>query len=213
METKKVIFFMISLFCLGLTRIQAQNTVKDIDGNVYKTITIGKQTWMAENLKTTKYNDGSAIPNVAATTERATLLAPGYNWYNNDEVTNKATYGALYNGYAVNTGKLCPKGWHVPSDDEWTTLTDTLGDNNADKLKETGITHWASPNADATNESGFTALPGGISYGGTFIGVGYRGFWWSSTDYWYREMVYDNRYVLREQCLKENLLSVRCLKN
>ena len=100
------------------------NTVTDKDDNVYHTVTIGTQTWMAENLKTTKYNDGTAIPLVTDSTAWTSLLTPAYCWYNYDATTYKNTYGALYNWYAVNTGKLAPIGWHVATDAEWTTLTD-----------------------------------------------------------------------------------------
>jgi uncharacterized protein (TIGR02145 family) len=125
MQHKNVKLFVVTLFCIGLTRLQAQ-TVKDIDGNVYKTVTIGKQVWMAENLKTAKYNDGKTIPLVTDNTEWSNLSAPAYCWYNND-IANKEVYGALYNWYTVNTNKVCPKGWHIPIDAEWTTLTTYLG--------------------------------------------------------------------------------------
>jgi uncharacterized protein (TIGR02145 family) len=159
--------------------------VTDNDGNVYKTIIIGTQTWMAENLKTTKYNDGTAISNVSNNTTWVGLTTGAYCWYNNDAVTYKATYGALYNWYTVNTGKLCPTGWHVPTDAQWTTLTTLLGGEGVPggKLKETGTTHWLSPNLGATNESAFTALPGGeCNYNGSFVQIGYYGSWWSSTE-------------------------------
>ena len=115
-------------------------TVSDADGYVYHTVTIGAQVWMVENLKTTKYNDGTAIPLVTDSTAWAILTIPGYCWYNNDAVTYKATYGALYNWYAVNTGKLAPKGWHVPADAEWTKLITFLGgeDVAGGKMKSTG---------------------------------------------------------------------------
>ena len=100
------------------------NKVTDVDGNSYNTVVIGTQTWMAENLKTTRLNDGTSIPLVTSSTTWGTLSTPAYCWYNNDEATNKVTYGALYNWYTAKSGKLCPSGWHIPSDDEWTTLTD-----------------------------------------------------------------------------------------
>jgi uncharacterized protein (TIGR02145 family) len=142
--------------------------VTDGDGNVYNTVTIGTQIWMKGNLKTMKFNYGTSIPNVTDNTTWAGLTSAAYCWYNNDAATYKTTYGALYNWYAVdvasNDGKnVCPAGWHIPSDAEWTTLTDYLGGASVagSKLKETGTTHWLSPNTGATNESGFTALPGG----------------------------------------------------
>jgi len=111
-------------------------TITDIDGNYYTTVTIGTQVWMVENLKTTKYNDGTGIPLVTDNTVWCNLSTPGYCWYNNDETTYKNPYGALYNWHTVHTGKLCPSGWHVPTDSEWITLTSYFGGmNTADKLK------------------------------------------------------------------------------
>ena len=104
-----------------------KNTVTDVDGNTYKTVIIGTQVWMAENLKTTKYNDGIQIPLVTDPITWINLKSAAYCWYNNDLATNKNIYGAIYNWLVVNTGKLCPIGWHVPSDTEWTTLTTFLG--------------------------------------------------------------------------------------
>ncbi len=160
-------------------------SVSDIDGNLYKTIQIGTQIWMAENLRTTKYNDGSIILNVTGNTEWHNSVTGAYCWFNNDEITYKTTYGALYNWYAVNTGKLCPTQWHVATNDEWTTLETFLGGNSAGgKMKEAGIVHWLAPNTGATNESGFTGLPGGvrdIDADASFSLLGQRGFWWTST--------------------------------
>jgi uncharacterized protein (TIGR02145 family) len=139
------------------------NTVTDIDGNIYHTVTIGTQVWMVENLKTTKYRNGDPIPNVTGNAWAA-LTTGAYCWYNNDAATYKATYGALYNWYAVaDSRNIAPTGWHVPTDAEWTTLTTFLGGESVagGKLKETGTNHWTSPNTGATNETGFTALPGG----------------------------------------------------
>ncbi|MDP3003129.1 MAG: fibrobacter succinogenes major paralogous domain-containing protein [Bacteroidales bacterium] len=196
-------------------------TVTDIDGNVYNTVTIGTQVWMKENLKTIKYNDGTAIPLVTDGAAWVALSTPGYCWYNNDAATYKATFGALYNWYTVNTGKLCPSGWHVPSDAELTTLTTYLGGEivAGGKLKETGTTHWLSPNTGATNESGFTALPGSNRTEiGTFYSFGYNGNWWSSTVYsttdaWYRNMNYSYSDVYRNYYPKIHGFSVRCLRD
>ena len=161
-------------------------TFTDADGNVYHTVTIGTQTWTVENLKTTKYNDGTSIPLVTVNTAWGNLATPGYCWYNNDAATYKTTYGALYNWYTVNTGKLAPAGWHVPTDAEWNTLSKYLGGDNVSggKLKEAGITHWWSPNTGATNETGFSALPGGTHsyYDGHFYSIGSTGLWWSVTE-------------------------------
>jgi uncharacterized protein (TIGR02145 family) len=195
--------------------------VKDVDGNLYKTIKIGPQVWITENLKTTKYKDGTAIPLVADNTAWSNLTTPGYCWYTNNEAVHKATYGALYNWYVVSTGNLCPFGWHVPSNVEWTTLTDYLGGTivAGGKLKETGTTHWASPNTGATNETGFTALPGGYRYlNGTFYYIGSYGFWWSATEIeatvaWSRNLYYSNSNVTRISFSEGNGFSVRCLRD
>ena len=174
------------------------NTVEDIDGNVYKTVTIGSQVWMAENLKTIKFNDGTAITLVAGNSAWEALITPGYCWYGNAEAANKDTYGALYNFHTVKTGKLCPSGWHVPTDADWTTLTTYLkGDSIAgSKLKETGTSHWQIPNTAATNETSFTALPAGYrNDSGVFSSIGQSGYWWTSTEIslvsgWNRTMSY-----------------------
>jgi uncharacterized protein (TIGR02145 family) len=157
--------------------------VADVDGNIYSTVRIGSQVWMAENLKTTKYNDGTVIPNVTDGTAWTALTTGAYCDYNNTP-GNSNTYGKLYNFYTVvDARKLCPTGWHVPSDTEWTTLITYLGGDSVvgGKLKETGTTHWNTPNTGATNETGFTALPGGYRIdGGLFINIGNFGDWWSS---------------------------------
>jgi uncharacterized protein (TIGR02145 family) len=204
------------------------NAIRDGDGNVYTSVTIGTQEWLIENLKTTKYHDGSAIPNVTDDTEWANLTTPAYCWYNND-ITKKTPYGALYNFYAVSTGKLCPTGWHVPSDAEWHTLAlfldadATTGTTESiiagGKLKEIGTTHWSSPNTGATNETGFTALPGGHRYYyATFVDNGLYGDWWSSTEIsgtnaWTRSMDFDKTIVRRENSSYGNGYSVRCIKD
>jgi len=198
---------------------EPSDKITDKDGNVYTSVTIGTQTWMVENLKTTKYNDGSSIPNVTDGEAWGSLTTPGYCWYDND-ITNKTPYGALYNWYAVNTGKLCPTGWHVPSDAEWTTLTTFLGGEGVagGKLKETGTTHWNSPNTGATNETGFTALPGGdrIYNGSLFHDIGELGYWWSATQYMgagYIYMYYEDTEFYSYSITQEYGFSVRCLKD
>jgi uncharacterized protein (TIGR02145 family) len=193
-------------------------TLTDIDGNVYSTVTIGTQTWMAENLKTTKYNDDTAVPNVTDETEWANLTTGAYCWYDNNASAYKATYGALYNWYAINTGKLCPTGWHVPSDAEWLTLENYLGgeDVAGGKLKEAGTTHWLSPNTGATNETGFTGLPGGFrwDWGTEFWPIGQSGFWWLATEPYAWHLDTGGTIILGVDILPEKIgASVRCLKN
>lgn len=195
-------------------------TVTDIEGNSYHTVTIGSQVWLAENLKTTKYNDNTSIPLVTGNSEWVYLSSPGYSWYSND-ISNKDTYGALYNWYTVNTGKLCPEGWHVPSDTDWTALTTFLGGISAagGKLKEAGTAHWISPNTGATNETGFTAVPGGARDAtGPFFGLGYSCNWWSATEnnvtnVWYRSLRNTNTDLVRNSNLRIFGYYVRCLRD
>ena len=199
-------------------------TVTDIDGNVYHTVTIDTQTWMVENLKTTRYRNGDPIPNVTNVAWDG-LTTGAYCWYNNDEATYKAGYGALYNWYAVADGRnIAPAGWHVATDAEWTTLTTFLGGESiaGGKLKERGIAHWHSPNYGSTNESGFTALPGGYrsGYGATFNQIGYSGYWWTSTEYYpaasaySRSMGYDYSGADRNYYYNDIVgFSVRCIKD
>lgn len=215
------------LLLSGLVGCQT-NSVKDIDGNRYKTIKIGTQIWLSENLKTTTYNDGTPIPLVKGYDAWTELSTPAYCWYNNDS-TNKEVYGALYNWYAVNTKKLCPEGWHVPTDEEWTELRIYLGEKGdaGNALKESGTSHWKSPNSDASNTTGFTALPGGYrDYKGPFNLLRTDGYWWSSTEsYWYsstdsastisfyRNLRYDDADLFRNITDKSFGFCVRCLMN
>ena len=205
-----------------------EDRVRDIDGNNYRTVRIGEQVWMAENLRTTRLKDGTPIDMVSGYEEWAALEAPAYCWYNNDS-TNGDTYGALYNWYVVETDRLCPEGWHVPSDEEWNNMVSGIMDRNevGGALKEEGTTHWRSPNAGATNEFGFSALPGGYrSYLGTFNLLRASAYWWSSTEVnWYgasgqapsrvifRSVQHDNANLIRHISEKTNGFSVRCVKN
>jgi uncharacterized protein (TIGR02145 family) len=191
--------------------------VKDVDGNIYQTLRIGSQLWMAENLKTPRYNDGIPIPRVSQFGLTFPVSTGVRGYINNDSARFNNIYGALYNWFTVNSGKLCPTGWHVPSDDEWSDLIVFLGGTGVagGKLKETGIVHWSDPNEGATNETGFTALPGG--YSGNH---GSYGWWWSSTDYpisgypWLIRLNFLNGAADRMHILdKYDGVSVRCLKD
>ncbi|MGD0756749.1 MAG: fibrobacter succinogenes major paralogous domain-containing protein [Bacteroidales bacterium] len=202
---------------------ETSNAVADKDGNVYKTVTIGTQVWMAENLKTTKYLNGDLIGTTTpATLDISSDSTPKYQWAYGGDQNNVATYGLLYTWYAVTDSRnICPTGWHVPTDVDWSTLTTYLGGDSiaGRKLKETGTTHWASPNTGATNETGFTSLPGGYrGYLGGFYYIGYAGYWWSVTEYdadnaWYRGMYYNGIYDHVLSNSKKAGFSVRCLKN
>lgn len=196
-------------------------TVTDADNNVYTVIRIGTQLWMKENLKTTKYRTGTAIPLASADAAWTSLTAGGYCWYDNDD-SNKPDYGALYNWFAATTGNLCPTGWHVPNDDtDWITLENFLGGASpaGGKLKETGTTHWNTPNTGATNETGFTALPGGYRHpDGSFSEMGNNGYWWSSrefntTDAYFKKMQNVSDKTFRAYMDKNGGMSVRCIKD
>jgi uncharacterized protein (TIGR02145 family) len=198
----------------------------DIDGNVYQTITIGTQVWMAENLKVTHYRNGNAIPNVTGNSEWSNLTTGAYCNYDND-VNNATTYGRLYNWYAVSDSRnIAPEGWHVPSDAEWQTLVDHLGGTEVagGTMKTPGTIEggdglWHSPNTGATNESGFSALPGGYRIGGgsfTLLGLN-AGFWSSTEAYgyvaWTRFLGYLNSQADRHDLHKLTGFSVRCVRD
>jgi len=214
------------------------NTVTDADGNSYSTVTIGAQVWMTQNLRTTKYRDGSVIANITSHTAWGTLTTGAWADYDND-AGHATTYGKYYNWHAVNdTRGLCPQGWHVPSDADWKTLETTLG-MPADQLNQTGTmrgsaqnvggklksttNHWFQPNEGATNESGFIALPGGArvydyepEFLTSFGGMGHGGLWWSSTandenSAWYRMIQYDFAGVYRRSYNKKEGYCVRCI--
>ena len=188
----------------------------DIDGNIYHTVKIGPQVWMVENLKTTRYNDGTPIPLVTDRIAWVNLTTPGYCWYNND-ISNKTPYGALYNWYAVNTGKLATTGWHVATDAEWTTLTTFLGGAAVagGKLKEAGF--GGSPDPKSTNEVGFTAVPNGNrDDGGIFSGIGGQDGSWSFTPYdtansWVYGVVGGSTVLDRSNHGNRYGFSVRCI--
>ncbi len=193
--------------------------VTDIDGNVYQTIKIGDQWWMAENLKVTRYRNGDAVPNVIDNKEWSNLATGAYCNYDNN-ADNPAIYGRLYNWYAVNDSRnIAPEGWHVPSDAEWGTLIDYLGRRAGGKMKETGTIHWSSPNEGATNESGFLALPGGFrNHNSHYSNVGNDADFWSATQYlsssaWERALIYGSFEVHRVFYGKQRGCSVRCVRD
>lgn len=208
-------------------------TVTDINGNVYLTVRIGNQVWMAENLKVTHYCNGDLIPNITDRDTWSALTTGAYCNYNNNG-GHVATYGRLYNWFAVNDSRnIAPEGWHVPTDTEWKQLEMYLGMSQADadatnwwlrgtdeggKLKEAGTTHWEGPNP-ATNESGFTALPGGYRsrYGNYYYKNMYAHFWTSaeydSIDAWRRCLSFNNSLVYRGYFNKQSGFSVRCVKD
>jgi uncharacterized protein (TIGR02145 family) len=201
------------------------SNITDIEGNSYKTVYIGTQLWMGENLKTSKYSDGTTIPNITNFTEWSSNTTGALAYYNNDAVNN-AKYGKLYNWYAVSkttngNKNVCPTGWHVPTDAEWTVLTDYLGGAivAGGKLKEVGTTNWNSPNTGATNTSLFTGLPGGFrGRSGSYYNVGDYGRWWSSSegsplDALYRYLNISYGDAIGSISSKGSGFSVRCLRD
>lgn len=202
-------------------------TMTDQEGNIYKTITIGTQTWMAENLRTTNYRNGDAINNVIGNKDWIKLATDAYCKYDNtSDNIGIASRGLLYNFYAViDERNIAPMGWHIPTDAEWTTLVNSLGGDSiaGGKMKEHGTTHWLSENIGATNESGFTSLPCGWrdNYYGIFEAIDYDVFYWSSTEddnnfAWYRYLNYDLSSIGRfsESVGDKNSgFSVRCIKD
>ena len=218
----KVLIGFLFLFSINLTFSQLYTPgsgVTDVDGNNYPTIIINGQEWMADNLRTSKYANGDPIPNVTDNFQWENLTTGAWAHYNNDSQYENP-YGKLYNWYTTaDSRKVCPIGWHVPSDEEYTLLIDYLGGEfvAGGKMKSTGTQYWVSPNTDATNESGFSGLPGGLRYG-PFSGIGRVGLWWSSTDYnsccaWGRGLLYDGDFVFRDDGTSMMQgYSIRCMK-
>ena len=242
---KKIVFILFGIY-LMVTITLAQSTVTDFEGNVYQTIVIGNQVWMAENLNSTHYADGTPLVNGTGVGDiTGDYTTKYYFYYGDDSVTYADTYGALYTWAAVMNGEassnnnpsgvqgVCPDGWHVPSDTAWKELEMYLGMSQAEaditaawrgtdegsKLKETGTTHWDSPNTGATNESGLTALPGGYrGYNGTFYYIGSDGHWWSTaendaTHAWFRRLGYNYSEIGRYDGNNSLGFSVRCVKD
>jgi uncharacterized protein (TIGR02145 family) len=197
------------------------NTVTDIDGNVYQTVQIGTQVWIKENLKTTRYRNGDLIPTNLSDTDWENATTGACDIYDNKPENDK-TYGKLYNWYAViDSRNLCPVGWHIPSDAEWTTLENFLGGDGIAGGKMKAVSNlWQSPNKAATNESGFSGLPGGCRGNdvSSYDAIGGYGYWWSSTEYstadaWYRYLNYNGGSSDRLDYNKRNGFSVRCLRD
>jgi uncharacterized protein (TIGR02145 family) len=208
-------------------------SMSDIDGNHYKTIKIGNQWWMAENLKVTHYRNGDAILNIIDDSTWSTLATGAYCVYDNDE-KSVVTYGRLYNWLAVNDSRgLAPEGWHVPSDIEWKNLEKNLGMNKSQfdkdgwrgsdeggKLKQNGFKYWSFPNTSATNVSGFSALPGGMHYyDSNYANMGWYASFWTSTEEirgwyaWHRFLCYNSSKIFRYYNSQQDGFSVRLIKD
>lgn len=242
MKNKRLKIIVVLLLGLVITGIQAQQndtkipteaTLTDIDGNVYHTVTIGSQVWMAENLRTTRYSNGDTIGTTSpATLDISNETEPKYQWVFENNQSDLPVYGRLYTWYATTDSRgIAPEGWHIPTDSEWTTLINFLGGENVagGKLKEAGTVHWKSPNTGATNESGFTGLPGGsrpengiFDGGGVFVGDKHHyGAWWSSSEK--NSAIAINRYLSYKTSETSSFgdnwsgkrwgFSVRCIKD
>ncbi|HOY32522.1 MAG TPA: FISUMP domain-containing protein [Bacteroidales bacterium] len=228
---KQILIFFTTITIL-VSNSMAQ-TVTDIDGNVYNTVTIGTQIWMKENLRVTRYNNGMTVPNVINPTAWTNIASGARCYYNNDSVVYAPVYGALYNWAAANDpGGICPAGWHVPGEHEWnimekyldsavdTTATGLSGTDIGGKLKEAGTAHWTSPNTGAVNSSGFSAIPGGYRYiYASYTDIGNYGYWWTADEYdvsgaWDRLLSYDNTQIYRYYHDKMlSGFSIRCICN
>jgi uncharacterized protein (TIGR02145 family) len=201
----------------AITAMQAQISALQYQVQ-YSSIQIGTQQWMKKNLDVVTYRNGDIIPQVTDPTVWANLTTGAWCYYNNDPA-NGAIYGKLYNWYAVNDARgLAPQGWHIPTDEEWSTLSTFLGGISVagGKMKTTGTTRWTTPNTGATNESGFSGLPGGYCFDGDFYGVGDYGYWWSSSEddanrAWSRFLSYSNDNAYQYSGIKRSGFSVRCL--
>lgn len=192
----------------------------DGDGNEYDTVVIGTQVWLGENLKTTKYNNGVSIPLVTDNTQWASMTSAAYCWYGNNS-SLKNDYGALYNWYVVNAKILCPVGWHVPTQEEWSTLFKYVGDMAGAKLKDRDLRFWKDYIDCETNEFGFNARPGGgrSSLDGQFGLIREDGVWWTSTESVYDDLIVgiairDKFCQLDESAINPKAgISIRCIKN
>jgi uncharacterized protein (TIGR02145 family) len=233
MKPRTLFLLLFILSCLIPAAEVSAGTVTDIDGNVYQTVTIGSQVWMASNLKVTHYRNGDSIPRVTVAGTWMGLTTGAYCDYDND-VNNVTTYGRLYNEYAVtDTRGIAPTGWHVPSDAEWKVMEQTLGMSQAQadsvgyrgnteggKLKESGTAHWTSPNTGATNASGLAVLPGGFrsyDHGTDYFIHNVANFWTSTkngTDSaWCRYVSYNHATIARSYLSEKDGFSVRCVKD
>jgi uncharacterized protein (TIGR02145 family) len=192
-----------------------------VDENCIPAVTICNQIWMLNNLDVNAYRNGDPIPEVTDPSAWAALTTGAWCWYENN-AANGTTYGKLYNWYAVNDPRgLAPAGWHIPTDAEWVTLSDCLGGTAVagGVMKETGTTHWTSPNADATNSSGFTGLPGGYRFAdGSFQLIGNNAFWWSATEYsttnaWDHFVYFGLGNIGRDNDNKKDGFSIRCIRD
>lgn len=220
-----ILMLLLGVMTLFSGSLQAsQDKLRDIDGNGYRTVTVGKQVWTAENLNVSRYRNGDPVRHAATQEEWLDAAAKGegaWCYYGNDR-GNEEKYGRLYNWYAVNDPRgLAPKGWHVPTDQEWSVLTAFIGgeDVAGGKMKESRRSLWRTPNEAATNSSGFSALPGGLrGIDGNFIFGRESAYFWTSTEHspsfaWYRVLNYHAATAVRSGEEKIDGMSVRCVQD
>lgn len=194
-------------------------TILDVDGNIYHAIKIGNQTWLKENLKVSKFCNGDSIPLITHDSTWMQLTEGAYSYYENDSA-HQDTYGNLYNWYVMNDScGICPTGWHVPSKTEWETLINYLGGDwvAGGPMKETGTNNWLAPNTDATNQSGFSGLPGG-SWSNAYGDIGKRAYWWTETGFsptgaYYWSVNHNSTISSWNSTPKAYGLSIRCVKD
>lgn len=221
MSKQTILFFITMLY---ISHLRAQ--LMDVDGNVYKTVVIGSQTWMAENLKTTRYATGDSIPNIVNKDQWFNLTSGAWSYYKN-EINNNNPYGKLYNWFCVvDDRNVCPTGWHVPTHDEWEILTDYIKENSqssqegrALKSKD-GWDYYDGVNGNGSDDFGFNALPGGNrNINGNYSKMGENGYWWSTTEHvntlnaWSRYLYNNSENIMGYEDFKNYGFSVRCLKN
>ena len=214
-------FFIAIFFFCGCKKDKESDPVTDIDGNVYKTVVIGEQVWMAENLRVTKFNDGTDIKLVEDNAEWQNINAAAFSWYENDSSLFGSRYGVLYNGYAAQDKRICPTGWRAPSVNDFLKLIETLGDTltAGEKLKSDDELQWREPNMGANNSSHFSALPAGYRYfEGTFSSASYFTGYWTSieinadTAAFVSLSYLDSKVIFSEESKKIGF-SIRCVKS
>lgn len=212
-------YCLILLICITSCKKGGNSFVVDRDGNKYAVVQIGTQLWMAENLKTSRYNDGTSIPNITDNTEWENTSSGAFSYYEND-ISNNDAHGKLYNWYAVGTGLLCPRGWRIPTNADWGVLYDFLeGTEVGGKMKST--TGWDAPNVSATNESGFSAIGSGTrNQFGSFNDLNMYSAWWAADSYednnalaWFRGIVHSEDGLEDGTTIKKRGFSCRCIKN
>lgn len=216
--------FLIFVAVFHIISVKGQTEVKDNEGHVYGTVVVGNDIWMRHNLQTSQLNDGTAIPWIVDPEEWSKMKTPAYTWYDNIP-THANAYGAIYNWYAIETGRLCPTGWHVPTEVDWKYLINAFPYDSITRtyiggqMKEASVRYWDAPNAGATNLTGFTAMPGGMrDKAGAFFKFHQKAYFWSATpanssSIYYYVLSHDTQSLQRFMTNKNCGFSVRCVKD